>query len=119
MWILCGCLLQGAVHTADAVPLPAATKLDTHAEADSLTAARDRRLGTTAPRPELRERVRPAPVGGSRFARAISQAAAKGIVERSVEGYSEVLIQCQKTTSPALTTALMRSNAQQDHCYRF
>ena len=118
-WMLCGCMMHGAVHAADAVPLQAAIKLNTDPKADSLTAARDRRLGRAAPRAELGGRAQPGPVGESRFARAISQAAAKGIVESSVEGYTEVLIQCQKATSPASTTALMRSNAQQDHCYRF
>ena len=59
------------------------------------------------------------PMRESRFARAIGKAARKGIVERSVEGYTEVLIQCQNEKSTVLTTPFMRSDSQQAHCYRF
>jgi hypothetical protein len=64
-------------------------------------------------------RVAATPVRASPFVLAISQAAKKGIVEAGVEGYSEVLIQCQKTQSVVLTTPFLRSDSQQAHCYRF
>jgi hypothetical protein len=55
----------------------------------------------------------------ARFISAIKNAWKKGVVERGVEGYTEVLIQCQKVQSPALTTPFMRSDSQQAHCFRF
>jgi hypothetical protein len=55
----------------------------------------------------------------ARFIAAIQNAWSKGVVERGVEGYTEVLIQCQKEQSPALTTPFMRSDSQQAHCFRF
>ncbi|MES2322248.1 MAG: hypothetical protein V4633_08310 [Pseudomonadota bacterium] len=55
----------------------------------------------------------------SKFALAIARSAKKGIIEESVEAYSEVLIQCQKERSVVLTTPLLRSESQQAHCYRF
>ncbi len=59
------------------------------------------------------------PLRESRFALAIGKAARRGIVERAVEGYTEVLIQCQNEKSIVLTTPFMRSDSQQAHCYRF
>ena len=59
------------------------------------------------------------PLRESRLALAIGKAVRKGIVERSVEGYTEVLIQCQNDKSTVLTTPFMRSDSQQAHCYRF
>ena len=110
------CLLAGRAHALDPVPAPGLANIRSSAHPslaeDSLTATRDRRLGKSRARDaQLRDQ--------SPFAKAIGSAASRSIVERSVEAYTEVLIQCQKATSPALTTALMRSNAQQDHCYRF
>ena len=64
-------------------------------------------------------RGRPAPVRESPLARAIGLAAKKGPVDVAVEAYTEVLIQCQKEQSPTLTTALLRSDSQQAHCFRF
>ena len=55
----------------------------------------------------------------SPFAVALQNAWKKGVVEESVEAYTEVLIQCQKEQSPALTTPLMRSESQQAHCFRY
>lgn len=55
----------------------------------------------------------------SSFTVALQNAWKKGVVEESVEAYTEVLIQCQKEQSPALTTPLMRSDSQQAHCFRY
>lgn len=55
----------------------------------------------------------------SPLVRAISQAKTIGVIERGVEGYTDVLIKCQKKQSVVHTTALLRSDAQRDHCYRF
>jgi hypothetical protein len=55
----------------------------------------------------------------SPLALAIGRAAKKGIIELAVDGYTDILIQCQKTQSVVLTTPLLRSDAQQAHCYRF
>ncbi|MES2126541.1 MAG: hypothetical protein V4463_04660 [Pseudomonadota bacterium] len=59
------------------------------------------------------------PAQESSLAMAINRATRKGIVEQAVEAYSDVLIQCQKEQSPALTTPFMRSDSQQAHCFRF
>lgn len=66
-------------------------------------------------------RMRPtdSPLRESALARGIGQAARQGIVERSVEAYTEVLIQCQQNKSPILTESFQRSDSQQAHCYRF
>lgn len=55
----------------------------------------------------------------SPFTVALQNAWKKGVVEESVEAYTEVLIQCQKEQSPALTTPLIRSDGQQAHCFRY
>jgi hypothetical protein len=55
----------------------------------------------------------------SSFTAALQNAWKKGIVEESVEAYTEVLVQCQKEQSPALTTPFMRSDSQQAHCFRY
>jgi hypothetical protein len=60
-----------------------------------------------------------APPAASRLALAIGRAAKKGIIELAVDDYTEILIQCQKSRSVVLTTPLLRSDAQQAHCYRF
>jgi len=73
----------------------------------ALTSVRERR---TAPLPPHTE---------SPLALAIGRATKKGVIELGVDAYTEVLIQCQKNQSVVLTTPLLRSNAQQDHCYRF
>ncbi|WP_156116691.1 hypothetical protein [Massilia sp. 9096] len=61
----------------------------------------------------------PGQIRESAFAAALRNAWKKGVIERGVEGYTEVLIQCQKEQSPALTTPFMRSDSQQAHCFRF
>jgi len=55
----------------------------------------------------------------SPLALAIESAAKKGVIAVGVEAYTDVLIQCQRKQSPAATTALMRSDSQQAHCFRF
>jgi hypothetical protein len=55
----------------------------------------------------------------SPLAHAIGSAAKKGVVDVAVQAYTEVLTQCQKAQSPALTSALLRSDSQQAHCYRY
>lgn len=55
----------------------------------------------------------------ARLALAIGAAARKSFIELGVEGYKDILIQCQKERSVVLTTPLLRSESQQQHCYRF
>lgn len=55
----------------------------------------------------------------SALALAIEGAAKKGFIERGIEMSNEALMQCQKETSPVLTTAYLRSDSQQAHCFRF
>jgi len=55
----------------------------------------------------------------SPFASALHSARKHGIAELALEGYGKVLIECQKQQSPAATTALMRADSQQAHCFRF
>jgi hypothetical protein len=73
----------------------------------------------SAPVPGQRHALADTQVRISPFARAIGQAKKKGVIEAGLEGYTEVLIQCQKAQSTVLTTPFMRSDSQQAHCYRF
>jgi hypothetical protein len=71
-----------------------------------------------------RDARRDSPVGPSReyasaFAKAISAARVKSIVEESVQGYTEVLAACQQEQSSLLTIPFQRADSQQNHCYRF
>ncbi|MBA5635515.1 hypothetical protein H3H37_00330 [Duganella sp. LX20W] len=50
---------------------------------------------------------------------ALSRAWKRGFVEEGVEETRNVLLECQHETSVVLTTPLMRSDAQQAHCFRF
>jgi len=43
----------------------------------------------------------------------------KGWIEEGVEESRKVLIECQNASSVVLTTPFMRSDSQQNHCYRF
>jgi hypothetical protein len=43
----------------------------------------------------------------------------KDPAEANLKAWSDVLIKCQQATNPAWTTALMRSEPQQAHCYRY
>ena len=51
--------------------------------------------------------------------RAIENAWKKDAAEENLKAWTEVLVKCQQATNPAWTTALMRSEAQQAHCYRY
>jgi hypothetical protein len=51
--------------------------------------------------------------------RAIAGAAKKGLLEQGVEASRDALLACQRETSAVLTTPLMRSDSQRDHCFRF
>lgn len=53
------------------------------------------------------------------FARAVDEAWKKDASEGNLKAWSEVLIKCQQATNPAWTTAMMRSEPQQAHCYRY
>lgn len=63
------------------------------------------------------------PLGAPRrqtpFARAVDQAWKLDAAEANIKAWTEVLIKCQQATNPAWTTALMRSEPQQAHCYRY
>ena len=63
------------------------------------------------------------PLGAPRrqtpFASALNEAWKKDAAEANLKAWSEVLVKCQQATNPAWTTALMRSEAQQAHCYRY
>jgi hypothetical protein len=52
-------------------------------------------------------------------ARAMDEAWKKDPAEANLKAWSDVLIKCQQATNPAWTTALMRSEPQQAHCYRY
>lgn len=51
--------------------------------------------------------------------RAIDAAWKRDAEEDNLKAWSEVLIKCQQATNPAWSTALMRSEPQQSHCYRY
>jgi hypothetical protein len=113
--LLCVLLLLSPVaqaQTPDPFQAAPAAELPRHAirrwvaTDASLAAARERHLVL-------------APPAASRFALAIGRAAKKGVIELGVDDYTEILIQCQKSRSVVLTTPLLRSDAQQAHCYRF
>lgn len=59
------------------------------------------------------------PASQSRLARAIDDAWKKDASEENLKAWSEVLVKCQQATNPAWATALLRSEAQQAHCYRY
>ncbi|MGW8393987.1 hypothetical protein [Pseudoduganella sp. HUAS MS19] len=52
-------------------------------------------------------------------ARALDEAWKKDASETNLKAWSEVLLKCQQATNPAWTTALMRSEPQQAHCFRY
>lgn len=81
----------------------------------ALYAARSSALIAQAAQPQPTGR----PLREPSLAQAIGRAGKQGIVERSVEAYTEVLIQCQQNRSPILTVPFQRSDSQQAHCYRF
>lgn len=62
--------------------------------------------------------LRPSPRPSS-FARALDEAWKKDADTENLKAWSEVLARCQQATNPAWSTALVRSEAQQDHCFRY
>ncbi len=52
-------------------------------------------------------------------ARAMDEAWKKDPAEANLKAWSDVLVKCQQATNPAWTTALLRSEPQQAHCYRY
>jgi hypothetical protein len=124
--LLLGWLLASRCDAQDVAPVPApaarAPAPAVLAALQALSPGERRALLEPAPAPgPRRHHPGPAPAGarGSPFISALRGAWKKGIVEESFEGYSEVLIQCQKETSPALTMPFLRSDSQQAHCFRF
>jgi hypothetical protein len=73
----------------------------------------------TAPARDSFGRPLSAPLRETPFARAMDEAWKKNAAEANMKAWSEVLIKCQQATNPAWTTALMRSEPQQAHCYRY
>lgn len=124
VWLVFGCIVPISVQAAEpehvmappAAQLPiqavaAAKFLPPPTEPHSLIGA-GQEVGPT-------RRMASIPMRESPFALAIARAAKKGVIEESVEAYTDVLVQCQQAQSPVLTTPLMRSDSQQAHCYRF
>jgi hypothetical protein len=117
-------LLAGRCHAQDVTTVHApAVRVPAPAARDALRALRpDERRALLVPAPEPR-RHDAGPASGevrhAAFVSALQGAWKKGIVEESFEGYSEVLIQCQKEQSPLLTLPFQRSDSQQAHCFRF
>jgi len=64
-------------------------------------------------------RLPAAPQRETAVARAMNEAWKKDASEANLKAWSEVLVKCQQATNPAWTTALMRSEPQQAHCYRY
>ena len=58
-------------------------------------------------------------VSATPLARAIAGARKKDMLEQGVEASRDALLACQRETSAVLTTPLMRSDSQRDHCFRF
>ncbi len=96
------------VHAAEGTLPLAKPGLLSPAEVAQLGQARDsfgRPLGVPRPQTPLAE--------------ALGDAWKKDPSEANLKAWSEVLIKCQQSTNPAWTTALMRSDPPQAHCYRY
>ncbi len=112
-WLLLACLVQPVAYAAELAPAKISTEIIRPALNDA------RRAIPLEAAPAKGKAFVEFPMRSSRFSQAIGKAARKGIVEQSVEGYTEVLIQCQNERSTVLTTPFMRSDSQQAHCFRF
>lgn len=114
--------MQRAACLAIAVLLPAAASAQAEAlaPADAMPAIRPRVDAASLP-PERDSFGRPlgAPRPQTAAARAMDQAWKKDASEANLKAWSEILIKCQQATNPAWTTAIMRSEPQQAHCYRY
>ncbi|XLZ70146.1 hypothetical protein ABT364_27025 [Massilia sp. SR12] len=99
---------QAEAQAEDLAPTAARLAIRPRVDAASLPRERDSfgRL-LAAPRPQ------------TAAARALDQAWKKDAAEANLKAWSEILIKCQQATNPAWTTAIMRSEAQQAHCYRY
>lgn len=53
------------------------------------------------------------------FSIALAKAWKPDAIQEGVEATKNMLLDCQKETSTMLTTPLVRSNSQQEHCFRF
>ena len=60
-----------------------------------------------------------APHRQTAVARAMDEAWKKDSSDANLKAWSDILVRCQQATNPAWTTALMRSEPQQAHCYRY
>ncbi|MES2295986.1 MAG: hypothetical protein V4582_03045 [Pseudomonadota bacterium] len=123
VWLVLMCLVPMSAHAAESIQGGAAAPriaVSVSFAQTLLDQARERQrvMGANAASATSASGPRE-PFHESALARAIEQAAHKGIVERSVEGYTDVLIQCQKSRLIVLTTPFMRSDSQQAHCYRY
>ncbi|WP_374580652.1 hypothetical protein [Pseudoduganella sp.] len=107
---------------AMAVLLPAAAGAQAEAfvPADARPAIRPR-IGAASLPPQRDSFGRPLgmPHPQTAAARAIDQAWKRDAAEASLKAWSEVLVKCQQATNPAWTSAIMRSEPQQAHCYRY
>lgn len=54
-----------------------------------------------------------------RISRAMDEAWKRDAAEENLKGWAEVLAKCQQATNPAWSTALVRSEPQQAHCYNY
>jgi len=128
MWLILGCLTQINAHAVEnnlgeVVVQPVDMRRITAPPSLSDTVLRQisesmRVIGTES-ESTVAFHKSPKSLNESTLARAIGKAAHKGLNERSVEGYTEVINQCQKSQSTVLTTPFLRSESQQAHCFRF
>jgi len=111
-WLIFGCLLQVSACAAeidhDPAPMPERPAVVGHFFVHRLVKGVSQQAIQTLP-----------PRGESALSLAMGRAANKGIIERGVDEYTEILIQCQKAKSVVLTSPFLRSDSQQAHCYRF
>lgn len=111
LWLAFACTL----------PAQAAEPSEPSSAVKPVTALRSHWVANAMPQVAEAAQSRPTdrPLREPALASAIGRAGKQGIVERSVEAYTEVLIQCQQNRSPILTVPFQRSDSQQAHCYRF
>lgn len=103
-------LLPAAASAQAEDPAPAATMPSMRQRVD---------VASLAPERDSFGRARGVPRPQTAAARALDQAWKKDAAEANLKAWSEVLIKCQQATNPAWTTAIMRSEPQQAHCYRY
>lgn len=114
--------MRRAVWLAFALLLPAAAAAQAEEQVpDATRPAIRQRADAASLAPERDSFGRPlaVPRAQTAAARALDQAWKKDASEANLKAWSEVLIKCQQATNPAWSTALMRSEPQQAHCYRY